>query len=134
MLVENTDLITSFVTDSSQLEFTPFTVRTKKNGDTHRVYSDHRALNWTMNMKMEKPDSKLPPVWKYNKSLGDQKFDVLTDDGAEWLIDMCEEDVQIDELVEKVDKFIEKSKFRSYGKRTMTVSYTHLTLPTILLV
>lgn len=120
VLVEDAGVINSFTTDSDQLEFTPFTVKTKKTGETFRVHADHRAIKWSMKIKMVKPDSKLPPVWMYNKALGDQKFDVLTDDGAEWAIDMCEDGVGIDEIVDKIDKFIEKSKFKAYGKRTLS--------------
>ena len=121
VMVDNLQKIKAFSTDSEDREFTPFTVKTRKGGETYRVYSDHRAIKWTLDAKMIKPESKLPPVWQYNKQLGDQKFDVLTDDGAEWLIDLCEDgDVDIDHLISKVDKFIEKSKFTAYGKRTFT--------------
>ena len=120
VMVSDINKVKNFQTDSDDREFTPYTVRTKKGGETHRVYSDHRAIKWTWDAKMTRPESKLPPVWRHNRPLGDQKFDVLTDEGAEWLIDLCEGSLDINTLIGKVDKFIEKSKFKAYGKRTMT--------------
>ena len=120
VLVEDISKVKMFKTDSADREFTPYTVKTVKGGHTSRVYSDHRAICWEMDMKMSKPSSKLPPAWKYNRQLGDQKFDVLTDEGSEWLIDICEGEGDVDKVVEKLDKFVEKSKFTAYGKRTLT--------------
>ncbi len=120
VLVEDSSKVLEFKTDSSDKQFTPFTVKTFKGGKTSRVYADHQAISWSMNMRMSKPDSKLPPSWRYNRQLGDQKFDVLTDAGAECLIDMCDDEENVDTIVKKLDKFMEKSKFTAYGKRTMT--------------
>ena len=117
--VENMDLVTEFHTDDEEMLFTPFKVRNLKSG-AKRVHSDHRALNWKMNFKFTKPPSKLPPVWRFNRPLGDHRFDVVTDAGAEWMIDLCEQEENIDKVVDKVDKFIHKSKFTAYGKITST--------------
>ena len=117
--VENMEMVSEFNTDSEEMLFTPFKIRNLKSG-AKRVYSDHRALHWKMKVKFTKPPSRLPPVWRLNRPLGDQRFDVVTDAGAEWMIDLCENEENIDKVVEKVDKFIHKSKFTAYGKITST--------------
>ena len=117
--VEDIDSVNEFVTDSEDLEFTPFTPRTTKT-TTRRVHSDHRALNWSMKFEFTKPDSKLPPVWRYSRPLGHSRFDVVTDAGSEWMIDLCEQEEDIDVVVKKVDQFIHKSKFTAYGKMSST--------------
>ena len=120
VMVDDIKMVKQFHTDSNDKEFTPYTVKTVKGGAFSRVHSDHRAIHWSMNLEMDKPESKLPPVWRHNRPLGDQKFDVLTDEGAEWIIDLCESDMDINSIIKKVDKFVEKSKYTAYGKKTMT--------------
>ena len=121
VLVDDISKVKEFKTDSDNKEFTPYTVKTVKGGHTYRVHSDHRAISWKMDVKMNKPDSKLPPVWKYNRQLGDQKFDVLTDAGAEWLIDLSEEEADINKVVKKLDKFVEKSKFTAFQASSLHI-------------
>ena len=118
MLVEELDIVKELEIDHNKA-FTPFSVKTSKVA-VNKVFTDHKPIMATIEVRRVMPDSKLPPNWNMRKYLGRQKFDILTDEAAEWLIDMCEEVEDVDEVVDRVDKLVKKAKFRAYGKITTT--------------
>merc|ERR1711911_268003 len=69
---------------------------------------------------MVKPESKVPPVWRRNRRLGKERYAICTDSMAQKLIEICEEGQDIDKVIKKMDKVINDSKFKGFGKVTLT--------------
>ena len=62
--------------------------------------------------------------WQFNAKLGDEKFSILTDDVADQIMKMCEEESDINVIMDKIEKLITKCKFRAYGLKML--NFKHL--------
>ena len=51
---------------------------------------------------------------------GKERYAVVTDVYAEKIVGLCEDEENIDKVVNKLDKFIKDSKFKAFGKTSVT--------------
>ena len=107
--------IKNFQIDHSK-SFTPFTIK-KVKGELVKTYTDHKAIVFDLNLsidltKLRSVDKTL--AWMYNSIENDIKYEIVTDDSIEWLLYIIENEKDIDKVVEKINKFLIKTKFRCY--------------------
>ena len=104
-------------------DFSPFAPRFK-NGLITRTYSDHRAIVFDVkvgnidNIKLREQNKTKAKVWMYNSKDGDLKYRILTDDLFDWLMKVIDSDIDNEQIVELIDKNIEKIKFKSYKSKS----------------
>ena len=121
VLVDDLEKVEFFATDSGEEKmFTPFSVKTTKKNGKSRKWADHNALHWGMKIKMCKPHSKLPPVWRMNRTLGKERYEVCTDELATMLFEVAEKEESIDAVVGKLDRAVKDAKFKGYGKTSVS--------------
>ena len=98
-------------------EFSPFAPR-YKNGIITRTYSDHRAISFDVqvgsNYHSNIETKTKTKSWMYNTKDGNLKYQILTDDMFEWLLKIVDSDMNNDQIVDLIDKNIEKIKFKCY--------------------
>ena len=118
------DNIKEFVIDNDEGRFTPYTPYLKKDGSERRVYSDHRPIFCTMDVKLKEKRSRLgnnkKVVWRKKAKFGKEKFDILTDAMAGELMDAVKDKVSVNAVAGKFLKAIDDAKTKSYGKVTLT--------------
>ena len=54
----------------------------------------------------------------FNTPFGDDIYELATNDAFDWMLELIESDESIDNVIEKIDKLIEKAKFKSYKKKS----------------
>ena len=108
--------ITDFTIDDDDRNMTPYSVKVK-NDKVTRCYTDHKAVTLTYSTvwRDTTTQQQRKTLWQYNTPLGDQKYNIFTNDGYEYLVDViCDYDISIDEVSNKINEFIYKCKRRSY--------------------
>ena len=112
--------INNFTIDH-KFDFTPFTPKFTRKKDYIKVYSDHKAL--TFDLSVGQPIKDMKPInkplrWQYNTTDGDLKYEILTNDLFDWMMNLLMKSDDIDSIVTQIDKNIKKIKFKSYNVKS----------------
>ena len=135
------DLVVSNVNDNIQnftidhsLNFTPFSVRKSKSSRL-KIYSDHKAVCFDLNIGCNLSKIKTTSnrsAWMFNSPDGDLKFQIITDDAFDWLVDTIENVSDIDEVVRRIENMLNEAKYKSYSRKTLSrKKYEELTMDDI---
>ena len=114
--------ICDFMTDDSQLKFTPYSIKMKK-GQALRTHADHMSVmfkfktRWCDRVKFVRK-----PGWDYGKPLGDVKFDIFTSNSVRYLLNKVKSESDINKTHLAFTNVLKKAKFQSYNKRTLTAN------------
>ena len=117
-LVSKKDKISQFYIDHEFL-ITPFNIRSRK-GVFSRVNSDHKAIlldysidKWKVEQKIDKK-----VLWQFNKK-DNYLYEELTDVEYSRVFEMVNAP-DVNTMIKRLDRFLEKCKHRSYRKKTVT--------------
>ena len=116
VVVNRLEKIKNFVKESER-NFSPFTPKFI-NGKVERCFSDHYSIVFDYESGEEiKNDSHVQnkkKIWQYNTKDGNEKFEILTNNLFDWLIQIIEEVDDSESVINLIEKTLEKIKFKSY--------------------
>ena len=121
VITNRRDKVNNFNIDHN-FNWTPFSIKFKK-GRYEKCFSDHSAIQFDFELGSEwnkLQPIKRPQAWMFNTKNGDVKFELLTDDGVPWLLDVVENTSDINDVMKKLDNFLKKCKFKSYNLRSFS--------------
>ena len=124
VLTNKPERASNFRTDSEieeNREFTPYSVRLK-GGKTSRVYADHMAILYDVEVGWRDKGADKITIWNYRKPGGDIKYDLATSNKFDYLVNKVVFEKSIDKVLKAFKCAVTKSKFQSYGKITCTES------------
>ena len=114
--------ISNFKTDGKDLEFTPYSVKMKA-GKAERTYADHMSIIFDFQIRwQDRIPLRKEPLWNYKKPLGSVKYDIFTNNASRFLINKVMHEPSIDKVHKAFRDVINKAKFQSFNKRTITAS------------
>ena len=110
--------------------FTPYRVRVsrdkldKTKRLTSRVYSDHRAVLFSLRLDINNTVKKAKKctTWRYGKPGGREEYYRLIDELFQEITRLIGETDDIDELLARVEELITEAKNSAYGKSSITAS------------
>ena len=120
--------IQNFTIDHNQ-DFSPFSIR-KTPTERKKIYSDHSAICFDLsigcNVRNLKSINK-PKSWMYNSVDGKMKYEILTNEAFDWLIEVITEVDDINDVIPEltnssINASIKVLKFVHFPGRSMKTS------------
>ena len=106
--------ITELMIDNERL-ITPYRYLPKTKG---KLYSDHLAICWEMELDVQETKEKIVEVWNYSKPLGTGKFGYYLEQGVHRLVRKLNDKTNsMQELMVMTNQERENALHRGYGKR-----------------